>query len=453
MINEIADNITFDDRDEFGRKVIAEKVISLLVSDAQVSPMIIDGGWGTGKTEFCKKLINLIGESNPDYGVVYIDAFRYDNNSEPLLAVLSSILKILPEAEQSSLTEKALPAIKFGIKTTLKAGVSWVLKQDATDIADDFEGDLKSAGDAAANHAVETVLKDHVESQDNIDLLIETLTEITNDKPIIIVIDELDRCRPDYSVSMLEYIKHIFNVNNIQFVLVTNTKQLKSSVNHSYGVSINAQKYLDKFVSYSFALPQIINPQAHNENYVSVVHMQGLLDASTVLKDSKLTEAGVFHLIETLVKVNNLSLREVETFARYLEIYQTITEGGGLRNNLIFGYRLLRVLGVFMFCFHGNKAEILSRGSVDCLFLSGLLGKSSLLDLNNGHADINDILVALFSSESNMQAEAFETSYEENREVWEGEIRRLFQSGGFPPDRGSRLNIVTDTIHALKLTS
>ena len=128
MINEISNDITFDERDEFGRKVIAEKVISLLVSDAQVSPMIIDGGWGTGKTEFCKKLINLLGESNPGFGVVYIDAFRYDNNSEPLLAVLSSIIKILPEAEQTSLTEKALPAIKFGIKTTLKAGVSWVLK-------------------------------------------------------------------------------------------------------------------------------------------------------------------------------------------------------------------------------------------------------------------------------------------------------------------------------------
>lgn len=35
--------------------------------------------------------------------------------------------------------EKALPAIKFGIKATLKAGVSWVLKQDATDLVDDFE--------------------------------------------------------------------------------------------------------------------------------------------------------------------------------------------------------------------------------------------------------------------------------------------------------------------------
>ena len=454
MINEIDDDITFDDRDEFGRKVIAEKVISLLVSDTEVSPMIIDGSWGTGKTEFCKKLINLIKENNAEYSVAYIDAFRYDNNSEPLLAVLSAIIKVLPETEQSSLKEKALPAIKFGLKTTLKAGVSWILKQDATDIVDDFEEDLKNAGDAAVSHAVETILKDHVESQDNIDLLIESLTEVTREKPIIIVIDELDRCRPDYSVSMLEYIKHIFNIENIQFLLVTNTEQLKSSVNHSYGVSINAQKYLDKFISYSFSLPQIINLQAHNENHVSIVHMQGLLNSSTVLNESMLNERGIDQLIETLIKVNNLSLREVETFVRYLEIYNTITERRGFNQRLIYGYRLLRILGVFIFCFHNDKSEELSNGRVDCLFLSNLIGKSSLPTTEEDrHVNIFDILVAIFSSESNSQDSRFRDSYENNMNLWEKRIGSLFQSGGFPPERGERLKIITSTIHTLKLSS
>lgn len=453
MLKEIADDITFNVRDEFGRKVIAEKAASLLVSDVQVSPMIIDGGWGTGKTEFCKKLINHINENHPNYGVVYIDAFRYDNNSEPLLAVLSSIIKLLPEGEKATLIEKALPAIKFGIKTTLKSGVSWVLKQDAADIADDFEGDLKDAGDAAANHAVETVLKDHVSSEENIELLINTLEEITNEKPIIIVIDELDRCRPDYSVTMLEYIKHIFNVKNIQFILVTNTEQLKSSVNHTYGATIDAQKYLDKFVSYSFVLPHVINPQAHNESLVSVIHLRSLLDESEVLAHAgtKLTEEGVFHLLETFVKVNNLSLREVETLVRYLEIYQVITDGEGFKENLLFGHLLLRVMGIYVFCFHNTQAELLSRGITDCSFLSSIIGKTSLSDFNNGHRGIINLLVAIFTSESNINNDNFEPEYEENRAAWEGDIRGLFARGGFPPDRGERMKIVTNTIHTLKL--
>ena len=40
---------TFTERDEFKRQPIAEKVINLLNSEVIVSPMVIDGAWGTGK--------------------------------------------------------------------------------------------------------------------------------------------------------------------------------------------------------------------------------------------------------------------------------------------------------------------------------------------------------------------------------------------------------------------
>ena len=48
-------DFTFGSRDEFTREPIAEKIIKLLDSAIDVSPMIIDGKWGTGKTEFCFK--------------------------------------------------------------------------------------------------------------------------------------------------------------------------------------------------------------------------------------------------------------------------------------------------------------------------------------------------------------------------------------------------------------
>lgn len=49
------DCITFDDRDEFERKPFAEKLIRLIEEDVDVFPLAINGEWGTGKTEFCKK--------------------------------------------------------------------------------------------------------------------------------------------------------------------------------------------------------------------------------------------------------------------------------------------------------------------------------------------------------------------------------------------------------------
>ena len=87
---------TFDERDEFQRRNIAEKAIKLLKSDIDISPMVIDGSWGTGKTEFCHKFINLMKEDET-HSIIYIDAFKADHVNEPLMTVLAEITKILPE--------------------------------------------------------------------------------------------------------------------------------------------------------------------------------------------------------------------------------------------------------------------------------------------------------------------------------------------------------------------
>ena len=81
-------NDTFNDRDEFQRKQIAEKAVKILSSDIDISPMVIDGGWGTGKTEFCHKLINLMAEDNTHH-LIYVDAFQADHADEPLLTILA----------------------------------------------------------------------------------------------------------------------------------------------------------------------------------------------------------------------------------------------------------------------------------------------------------------------------------------------------------------------------
>lgn len=105
MIN-LDNKITFSNRDEYKRKSIAEKIIKLITSDIDTSPMIIDGSWGTGKTEFCYKLINLLNESNPEYKTVYVDAFNEDHTDSPILTVLAAIVTLLPETERPALLKR-----------------------------------------------------------------------------------------------------------------------------------------------------------------------------------------------------------------------------------------------------------------------------------------------------------------------------------------------------------
>jgi len=313
-------------RDEFRREQIADKVISLLTSDIDISPMVIDGHWGTGKTEFCHKLMGKFKAEHENYRLLYIDAFQADHADNPLLTILAEVLSLLPDGEQKqSLREKIIPVVRYGIKTTLKAGVSHLLRENADKIGEDLDQYLQEAADKAIDASVMAMLKDHEEAQRNLKALQSVLAEVAGNNPIVIFIDELDRCRPDYSVQMLEVIKHTFHVENVKFVLITNTAQLRAAIHHSYGPDVDAQRYLDKFLKFSFYLPNFIPSNSSEKTLASVEHFNSLVRMSPVLRDTKLNDFnnGVYGFTTSLISHNQLSLRETETFIRYLEIFHT----------------------------------------------------------------------------------------------------------------------------------
>lgn len=314
--------LTFAERDEFQRKAIAENINTLLASGLDLSPMMIDGNWGTGKTEFSHKLCNYLNENGNRY-VVYIDAFKEDHTDEPILSIMAAIANILPEKEKQTLISKSLPAIRFGLKTLGKAGVNWIMKQDADQIADEFEEVIKDASNTVIDKTIESLLNDHIDAEKNIRTLQTTLSDIAKTKEIVIIIDELDRCKPSFSISVLEKIKHIFNTNNVHFILVANAEQIKASVNHIYGDAINAQRYLDKFIKYSFTLPRTVKINNNSEKLASVQYWHALANNNEHISSFCKPMAP---LIEEMITRSNLSLRDVEDLVRHASIYQIISD-------------------------------------------------------------------------------------------------------------------------------
>ena len=379
---------TFDTHDEFNRKPIAENIIKLLTLPIDLSPMVIDGGWGTGKTEFCQKLIQLMEQQQLNYQPVYIDAFRSDHSGEPLLALLAEIIKTCtpedtdeqPSEQRKNITRKVAKAAGFVMKTVAKAAVGHVLKQNTDDLAEEFQqimnGDqdadslAETVTDAAvtiASHTidatVEALLKEQIEAEKNLETLKACLKELAADKPIILFIDELDRCRPDYAVDMLEVIKHVFDIENVKVVLVTNTKQLRAAINHRYGAEVDAQKYLDKFLKYSFALPdKIVTQSEEGRALVSVHYFEWLIKDSSI-EGVLISGYRVMECINEMIRRNNLSLRETERLVRFLEIYHSLSHGFGARNELLVLW--LRVVGVFIFCFYPSLMDDINKNRTD----------------------------------------------------------------------------------------
>lgn len=448
---KIAD-LTFDDRDEFKRKKVAENIISLLQADIDISPMIIDGDWGTGKSEFCFKLINLMRESDSHHSI-YINTFKADHANEPLMTVLAEVIKVLPDEEsKDSLIESALPAIRYGLKTLAKAGVSHILRQDITDAVDDFDKDIQDATDTIINSSIEAMLKDHVEAEESLKTLQTALSKIAEDKPIVIFIDELDRCRPNFATDMLEVIKHVFDIDNVSFVLITNVQQLKASINHCYGQAIDAQRYLDKFIKFSTKLPSEHKANSHDFNKNSLALYEQLIQKSESLSQCELDEGPFLGLISDLISIHSISLRETETLVRHLEIYQTLTRDQGLAKNKIFGHKLLHLLGVVIYTFSPPLTEEFETEQLDAKSLGEFLRETEIGGVEVGFSKHKQALAVMLGQHSQFNSEIF-TPNTEAKPRWENRINEYFSGGGWHPGADGYSKIVRKVIRTFSLSN
>lgn len=348
------DQVTFENDDPFNRKPIAEKMIDLLLSDADVSPMLIDGKWGTGKTTFCEKSIILLKnriqeakESRKPIKCSYIDAFAADHANQPLITVIAAISKLIDKSHlKPKFISMAKGVARFSFKTALKAGTAWVLKTNTEELGQEFTDALKNSSNESIDCTINSLIKEHEEAESNVLKLKQVLCEIAQTQELIIFIDELDRCRPDFAVSLIECIKHIFDVPGIQFVLLANLEQIEAAIKHRYGTGVDAKRYLDKFLKFSFTLPREI--QNKNYSFASIEHAKNLIRKSEVFKNVPiLSLLNNDELLYKLIVHNSLSLREVETFIRYLEIHYTLSSDQALAQPPIF--RSLYVLAVFIF--------------------------------------------------------------------------------------------------------
>ncbi|MCE9814721.1 P-loop NTPase fold protein, partial [Raoultella ornithinolytica] len=158
-------------------------------------------------------------------------------------------------------------------------------------------------------------------------------------------------CRPSFSTSILETIKHIFDTENVFFILVTNSVQLRASINHTYGYSIDAQKYLDKFIKYTITLPDTFKTDRQEVRRTSVEYWLQLSKQNNSLK---LIQDCAGKDVCELIERTNLSLRETQTLARNLYIFQQLNDNI-FQEKTYYIYKLIFLAAVFMHCFGDKK--------------------------------------------------------------------------------------------------
>jgi hypothetical protein len=260
-------------RQEFGLFIA-----DFLTSDSRV--INLNGIYGSGKTEFIRRLYIELAKQN--YPVVYIDVWESDFSNNPLAVICSELLQqiklIFEERAPNGKVKQKYKAKK--IVNTLKSKLGLCLKYIDAGIVITGEPASIAASKAltaavnstpdlntqtSSQKLIEVVQKNHVgavqaikdikESITFLSKLIEIIYELKI--PIVVLIDELDRCRPTYAIEVLESIKHFFDTEGCTFLVATNTLALEHSVNAVYGQAFDAKIYLRKFFDRKVTLPQV----------------------------------------------------------------------------------------------------------------------------------------------------------------------------------------------------
>lgn len=259
------------------RKNYADFLINYLTSKKGKFVLNLNGVWGTGKTEFLKRVYVDLAEKN--YPVVYIDAWESDFLNNPLNVICTEILTQLGwmflQHEQTKY-EKISESIKNLLTSfdniakitsvPLKA-YNYISNDEIPNIEMDFLKDiyniiseknfLNDNKDVNQNNnkLLNELIIDQVtlvSSMKAIRKQITSISEIMNNVydlnlPIVVLVDELDRCRPTYAIKMLEIVKHFFETEGCVFLIASDTASLEKSITTVYGNGFNSSKYLNRF--------------------------------------------------------------------------------------------------------------------------------------------------------------------------------------------------------------
>jgi len=294
---------------KLGRKEYAEVLSDIIKIDNGGFVLAINSQWGTGKTTFVKMWKQDL--SNKGYKTLYFNAWENDLLTDPTVAILGELKKLLkPSDSDDSKFKKILSKSPTILKKVGPSLIKTFFAKyiDVDNINSIITGTLEATSDILAEE-IEEYSKKEKGINDFKKHLNEYVKEESSDKPVIFIIDELDRCRPSYAVEILERIKHFFSVEGIVFVLSIDKKQLCSSIKGFYGSeNIDAEEYLRRFIDIEYRLPEpatndfceylysyfgfdeffndkermlITQNQSEHENFINF--------ASTLFEDSKLS--------------------------------------------------------------------------------------------------------------------------------------------------------------------
>lgn len=340
-------DIDIYDRGRFAREII--EFASIVKTPFSAG---LDSVWGSGKSYFIENELRPAAIKAGIPFVIY-NAFEHEIEEDPFLSITSEIIQqvkaiTLSDAGKSQKASKlkSLASASKNVALTTgtafgKATFNYLFKISVEDMLEQIDFGTNDEKNQFSKEFISEISKKLKASQSKAKVISNfkaslkssAVTLSPKHQKIIIVIDELDRCKPSTSLKILETIKHILSAEGVFFLFSYDRSQIESSVSHAYGIQ-KPDIYLHKFINIDFRFP--ISSLLSNSNSIfiqSTLKSFGLND--TELQQHRTED---YSLICTVLE---LSLRHIERSLVYFFKY--------LRQNVA-EPELLKFKEVFLLC-------------------------------------------------------------------------------------------------------
>lgn len=322
--NEI-DYETLKKDDKFGRYKYLKNLENLITTKKDDCFVLqISGQYGSGKTFF----INLLDKylKNQGYETLYYNAWEHDYAQDAFVSFCSMFVSHFddstPDKEGFKVATKKL--IISNLPTLLSFSCKALFGVDINKIVDTICSTAQDIDDnsqitkQACNDLLDAELERESIIQEFRDKLSMLVHEKNDEKQLIVFIDDLDRCKADFAIRLLDYIKHLFNIKGITFVLAVDDEQLKSTIENFYGAQ-NATGYLKRIIDFEFKLPT-----ASYKEYINDLIEEYEVPGSRTYGDY------FVNLLNNLAFMFDLSLRDLRNI--FVQVHEVMKDKDGYKN-------------------------------------------------------------------------------------------------------------------------
>ncbi len=266
---KLENNIDILDRDSIVQGL--EQILLVLSENREGKAFALDGKWGYGKSYILdmleRELQCVQNEETGDdrYFVFHYNCWQYDYYEEPAVAIVSAMLETINEQLENRAKGVADDAWSYAKNIVGEVAGEFVKNKIGVNPVEIYE-QISNNGKkrAKATYDFDSMFA----FKKTLDDTRKQIKKLSERQTVVLVVDELDRCMPQYAIKVLERLHHMFDgLNNVIVLMAIDSSQLEHSVKEIYGENVDTDRYLKKFISFSIELDRGKIQDSFSEKY------------------------------------------------------------------------------------------------------------------------------------------------------------------------------------------